>query len=172
MNDFVHIEPESVAEILLCALNGENVQMSQRGYHIEVHCQGMPIARLAWEEETKDHRVVALACYAGRHGTHGAFKAIADKISALTKPPDESQCHICQGRKWLATSSVEGKTAAAQGVAVRCYRGVHLPSSSRLDKASKESTQDLFTALFGSRVMSEFKELQDEFKEAPPESTG
>lgn len=112
--------------------------------HIEVHAEGVPIARLAWD--SGHHRVVALACHGVKHGSHPRWAKLEKKLSELVGTDKKNECEICRGNSWLPVSTGEGLTAASLGLSVGIYRGVTLPKEEIPEDISKLS---LVRAFFG-----------------------
>ena len=111
----IAVPPETIEAVLAAAVLGRPVTVEGgRGLHVEIRGEvggeRVPVARLAWEGA--QHRVVALACFRAAHGVAPAYRALAGRLRALTRPTPARECQTCKGTGWLPVGSPLARQSA------------------------------------------------------------
>lgn len=145
------IAPDLVSIIIEAVATGKSgkLDLPMRIDGLQVNCNKVPIARLVWEQEHGDHRIVALACHAGRHGVQDPrWVELGEKIKALGCEP-VVKCPLCNDTAWIPAHSETARKQAILSGSLKVYRGVvYQPSeafSSFVEKTAQFTLASLFT---------------------------
>lgn len=129
----VEISKEDVGNVLQAVAMGKSEPLSIPSRHLELRYEKIPIARVAWEEEHQDHRIVALACHSGFHGVTNPkwvdLGEVLDRLEHLKEKKKNRVCIVCGGTNWLPATGEKAKTAAILAGQLRMYRGVEFTPS-------------------------------------------
>jgi len=119
------ISTGDLANLMQAVGMGESEKLNLPQEHLEVWCNSVPVARLAWEEERQDHRVVAIACTSGSHGVMDPkWKDIGERLQRLAQRLPKRKCQLCNGTKWIPADSKAAKLVAVLSGSLKMYRGV------------------------------------------------
>jgi hypothetical protein len=145
------VSPDVIGAIIEAVATGQSAKLGlpKKTDGIEVQFEGVPIARVVWEEDHKDHRIVALACHAGRHGVQDSrWDALGTKIELLGCST-VVECPLCSDLGWIPADSDIAKKQAILSGSMRVYRGVKYQPSREftafIEKAAPFALASLFT---------------------------
>lgn len=144
------VSSDVIGQIIEAVATGhsEKIELPPKTDGIEVYCNDITIARLVYEKDRCDHRVVALSCPSGRHGVcDQKWLELENKIKSIGCSSN-ARCQLCNNFYWMpAYADVAKKQAVLSGM-IGIYKGVIYNPSEKFKVFIKKASSATVASFF------------------------